>query len=171
MVIWLVGMYASGKTTLAREIHNIFETENKKVLILNGGEIRQILGSDLNYSINDRKINAERLSRLCNFLGEQGTIVICAVLSIFEETRAWNRNNIKDYYEVFVDVSIKTLLQRDVKNLYRKALNGEIDNFVGVDIEFTRPANPDLVVNNNLTRESLSDLAAMVVESIRKRSR
>jgi adenylylsulfate kinase-like enzyme len=169
MVIWLVGMYASGKTSLARDIQNIFETEKKNVLVLNGGEIRQILGSDLNYSINDRKINAERLSRLCKFLSEQGTIVICAVLSIFEETRAWNRNNIKDYYEVFVDVSIKTLLQRDVKNLYRRALNGEIDNFVGVDIKFTRPTNPDLVVDNNVTRESLSDLAEMVVKSIRKR--
>ena len=166
MVIWLVGMYASGKSTLAKEISEILEKENSNVLILNGGDIRQILGGDLSYTIEDRKRNAKRVSRICKYLSDQGMIVICAMLSIFEETRKWNRDNIDCYYEVFVDVSMNNLLQRDEKNIYRKALNGEFEEVVGVDIEFIKPENPNIIIDNNQPRESLSQLAQVIVNDL-----
>ena len=99
MVIWLVGMYASGKSTLAEEIKANLEKTHDNVLVLNCGSIRKILGNDLSYSIKDRKLNAERVSRICHYLNEQGLIVICGMLSLFEETRKWNRDNIDEYYE------------------------------------------------------------------------
>ena len=163
MVIWLVGMYSSGKSTLAEEIRIILENNNKKVLVLNGGDIRKILGNDLPYSLDGRLKNAERVSNLCKYLSEQGIIVICAMLSIFEETREWNRQNISNYYEIFLDVSRKKLLERDTKNLYRLALSGQMSEFVGVDIEFVKPKNPDLILNNDKDRESLSKLAETVI--------
>jgi cytidine diphosphoramidate kinase len=166
MVVWLVGMYASGKSTLAEEIRTILEQEGNSVLILNGGNVRQILGGDLGYTLEDRKHNAERVSRICKYLSDQGVVVICAMLSIFEETRVWNRENIERYYEVFINVSMNNLLQRDSGNMYRKALNGELDNFVGVDIEFIKPENPDIVIDNNQPRESLTDLAKVIVNDM-----
>ena len=166
MVIWLVGMYASGKSTLAEEIKGILEKENNNVLVLNGGDIRQILGGDLSYSLEDRKRNAERVSRICKYLSDQGMVVICAILSIFEETRKWNRDNIDRYHEVFVDVSLNNLLLRDTKHVYRKALNGEAEHVVGVDIEFLKPRNPNIVIDNNQPRESLAELAQIVVDDI-----
>ena len=166
MVILLVGMYASGKSTLAEEIRSILAKKNNNVLVLNGGDIRQIMGGDLSYTIDDRKRNAERVSGICKYLSDQGMVVICAVLSIFEETRKWNRDNIDQYYEVFVDVSLDNLLLRDKKQLYRKALNGEEDPVVGVDIEFIKPEKPDIVIDNNQERESLTELAQIVVEDI-----
>ena len=166
MVIWLVGMYASGKSTLAEEIKRILEKENINVLVLNGGDIRQILGGDLSYSEEDRKRNAERVSRICKYLSDQGIVVICAILSIFEETRKWNRDNIDCYHEVFVNVSLKNLLQRDTKQIYRKALNGETKNVVGVDIEFKKPENPNIIIDNNQPRENLAELAQIIVDDI-----
>ncbi|MDC3234542.1 adenylyl-sulfate kinase [Candidatus Puniceispirillum sp.] len=166
MVIWLVGMYASGKSTIAEEIRTILEKKDNKVLVLNGGDIRQILGGNLSFSIEDRKLNAERVSRICKYLSDQGIVVICAMLSIFEETRKWNRDNIDGYYEVFVDVSLNNLLLRDTKHMYRKALNGEVESFVGVDIEFVKPESPNIVIDNNQPRESLAELAQIVVNDI-----
>ena len=168
MVIWLVGMYASGKSTLAEEIRGIIEKENNNVVVLNGGDIREILGGSLSYSLEDRKHNAERLSRLCKYLSDQGMVVLCAILSIFEETRKWNRDNIDGYYEVFVDVSLKNLLLRDKKHMYRRALNGEAKHVVGVDIEFVKPENPNIVIDNNQPRKSLADLAQIVVNDIER---
>ena len=166
MVVWLVGMYASGKSTLAEEIRGILEKENSNVLVLNGGDIRQILGGDLSYTLEDRKRNAERVSRICKYLSDQGMVVICAMLSLFEETRQWNRDNIDNYFEVYLDVSMHNLLDRDKKNLYRKALNGETENVVGVDIEFVRPENPNMILDNNQDKSDLHDLAEEVVNRL-----
>ena len=166
MVIWLVGMYASGKSTLAEEMKIIIEKKHDNVLVLNGGSIRKILGNDLSYSLEDRRRNAERVSRICHYLNEQGMIVICSMLSLFEETRQWNRDNIENYYEIYIDVSMRQLLTRDHKNLYRKALNENTNDVVGVDIEFIRPENPDLILDNNKNRKSLSSMAQKVVNLI-----
>lgn len=166
MVICLVGMYASGKSTLAEELKSILEIDHDNVLVLNGGSIRKILGNDLSYTIEDRKQNAERISRICKYLNEQGMIVICAMLSIFEETRQWNRENIENYYEIYLDVSMAQLLERDSKNLYKKALNNLTNNVVGVDIEFIRPKNPDLIIDNNKYRKDLSPLAKKIMNLV-----
>ena len=97
MVIWLVGMYASGKSTLAEEIRDILRQSNNNVLVLNGGDLRKILGNDLSYTLEDRMLNARHISGVCQYLGDQGMIVICSMLSLFEETRQWNRKNIYNY--------------------------------------------------------------------------
>jgi cytidine diphosphoramidate kinase len=166
MVIWLVGMYASGKSTLAEEIRDILRQSNNNVLVLNGGDLRKILGNDLSYTLEDRMLNARHISGVCQYLGDQGMIVICSMLSLFEETRQWNRKNIYNYYEIYIDVSMKQLLARDSKNLYRKALNGDTDQVVGVDIEFIKPENSDLILDNNKDRQDLSDLAKKVINII-----
>jgi len=143
------------------------EKENNNVLVLNGGDIRKILGGDLFYTLEDRKRNAERISRICKYLSDQGMIVICALLSLFEETRQWNRDNIEDYFEVYLDVSMSNLLDRDKKNLYRKALNGETANVVGIDIEFIAPENPNMILDNNQDKIDLRELAEEVVNRLK----
>ena len=159
-------MYASGKSTLAEEIRDILRQSNNNVLVLNGGDLRKILGNDLSYTLEDRMLNARHISGVCQYLGDQGMIVICSMLSLFEETRKWNRKNIYNYYEIYIDVSMKQLLARDSKNLYRKALNGDTDQVVGVDIEFIKPENSDLILDNNKDRQDLSDLAKKVINII-----
>ena len=66
-----------------------------------------------------------------------------------QKFRNWNRKNIKNYYEVFIDVPFDILLKRDYKNLYKKAKKGIIKNVVGVDIPYIKPKNPNLIVDNS----------------------
>jgi len=152
MVIWIIGLSGTGKTTLATQVVERIRNLNGKVVLLDGDLIRTLFGNDVDHTVEGRRRNAERLSVLSKFLADQGIHVVAAVLSIFPEWRRWNRENIPDYSEVYIKASMQTLLRRDIKNLYARAFNGEIPNVVGVDIPFPEPENPDLVIENDSDR-------------------
>lgn len=157
MVIWIIGLSGTGKTTLATQVVQRIRDEKGKVVLLDGDLIRTLFGNDVDHTIDGRRRNAERLSLLSKYLSDQGIDVVAAVLSIFPEWRQWNRENIKNYSEVYMKASMETLLRRDIKNLYAKAMRGEIKNVVGVDIPFPEPENPELVFDNNVDRDDLND--------------
>ena len=100
-----------------------------------------------NSDYSPKEKNAKILSNLSNFLNDN-VIVVASVLSIFPDWQKWNRDNIKDYFEIYIKVSFEKLLKREVKSLYKNALNGKIKNVVGVDIEFPEP-NSHLIIDNN----------------------
>jgi len=149
MVIWLIGMSASGKTTIGKKIFEKLKDSNEKWVFLDGDVFRNILGEDLGHSIEDRRKNAYRISKFCEFLNLQNINVIASVLSIFHDNQKYNKENIPDYKEIFLDVKFDNLLRRDNKELYKKALDGNIKNVVGVDIKFVPPFSPDLIIDNN----------------------
>ena len=142
-------MSASGKTTIGKKIYEKLKYSNEKWIFLDGDIFRNILGEDLGHSIEDRKKNAYRISRFCEFLSSQNINVIACVLSIFHDNQKYNKENIPGYKEIYIDVNFDNLLKRDNKELYKKALNGKIKNVVGVDIKFKPPLSPDLVIDNN----------------------
>jgi len=150
MVVWIIGLSGTGKTTLATQVVEQIRQSNRKVVLLDGDLIRDLFGNDVDHTIEGRGRNAERLSVITKFLADQGIHVVAAVLSIFPEWRRWNRENIADYSEVYLKASMQTLLRRDIKNLYAQAVRGEITNVVGVDIPFPEPENPDLVIENDV---------------------
>ena len=166
MVVWLIGLSGSGKTTLANEIVASKNNESKNTLLLDGDVIREIFGNDLDYSMEGRLLNAQRICQLGKFLDEQGMNVICAILSIFPETREWNRDNVKDYYEVFIDVPIETLIERDSKGIYDKFNRGEISEVVGMDINFPKPDKADLVIKNIKSKSDLLSYAKYIVNKL-----
>ena len=149
MIIWLIGMSASGKTTIGKKIYEKLKHSNEKWIFLDGDVFRNILGEDLGHSIEDRKKNAYRISRFCEFLSSQNINVIACVLSIFHDNQKYNKENIPGYKEIYIDVKFDNLLKRDNKKLYKKALSGKIKNVVGVDIKFKPPLSPDLIIENN----------------------
>ena len=113
MVVWLIGLSGAGKTTLAKEIVTGASIKNHNTVLLDGDLIREIFDNDLGYSMKDRLLNARRICQLGKFLDDQGVNVVCAILSIFPETRDWNRKNIKNYYEVYIETPIEILADRD----------------------------------------------------------
>jgi len=163
MVIWIIGLSSSGKTTLSKLVYDRIKPTIPNLVRLDGDVIREVFGNDADHTIEGRRKNAERLSHISKFLSDQGIHIIAAVLSIFPEWQKWNRANIPDYTEVYLKASLEILTKRDKNNLYASALQGELKNVVGVDIPFPEPENADLVIDNNKERDNLEEFADQII--------
>ena len=89
---------------------------------------------------------------MSKFLNSEKSVVVASVLSIFPEWQKWNRENINNYFEIYVKVDFDILLQREIKSLYKDAIEGKINNVVGVDIDFPEP-NSNYVIDNNSDKD------------------
>ena len=114
------------------------------------------------HDLLSRKRNADRICRLCQFLDHQGLDVVCAVLSIFPESRVV-QENLSSYYEVFIDAPLEQIMARDVKGGFMPVLKkGEIKNVAGLDLEFHVPQNPDLLIQNRTNRSELLKFSKII---------
>jgi adenylylsulfate kinase-like enzyme len=166
MVVWIIGLSGAGKTTLANEVMAHVRRGQHNVVLIDGDVMREVFGNDLGHTMEDRRTNARRICNLGKFLDDQGINVVCAILSLFPESRAWNREHLKNYYEVFIDSPMQDLVQRDSKNLYRRFNSGEICDVAGMDIEFPRPVNADLIISNTSTKAALLGYAESIAKKI-----
>ena len=142
----MIGLSRAGKTTLSKLLYDELKPKISNLVLLDGDIVRELFRNDVDYTVEGRRKNAERLSHLSKFLSDQNIHVIAAVLSIFPEWQDWNRKNIDNYSEVYIKVSMDVLEKRDTNNLYADAKAGNIKNVVGVDIPFSEPRNPDIIV-------------------------
>lgn len=170
MIIWLTGLVGSGKTSIGRCLYEILKAEAPNTVLVDGDEIRNLVrfntGDDA-YSLEGRHAAASRYCDICAWLDSQDINVICCTISFFEDLRERNRQNLSDYFEVFISVPMEILQQRDVKNLYARALKGEIKNVVGVDLPLTPPENPDLVIDNSSPRSDFREIAEEILRRAR----
>jgi len=160
-------MSGAGKTTIARQLTAALRRSGKPTVLVDGDEIRAIFKYDENsnaHTVEGRRINAERIQEICQWLDQQEINVVCSILCIFSDILEANRKLFDQYFEVFIDVPRPILEKRDIKNLYAPALRGETKNVVGVDIPFPIPGQPDLRIDNS--RED-ADLDAIVNSIIR----
>jgi len=169
MVIWLIGLSGAGKTTLGRQLFAELKQKRANTVFLDGDIIREIMGNDLGHTVADRRRNAERICRLCMHLDRQGINVVCAILSIFEESHAWNRANYASYFEVYIEAEMGSLLKRQRNEIYDRALRGETKDVVGVDIPFTPPKDPHLVIRNDGTREDFDRHVGRILAAVEGR--
>lgn len=160
MVIWIIGLAGAGKTSVGRALHALLKESGRPVAFLDGDHVREMMDNDLGHTLEDRRRNGRRMSRICHYLDSQGIDVVCATLSQFDEHQSWNRANNSRYFEVYLDVPMAVLEQRDQKGLYSGARDGKIKDVVGVDMPFPPPKNPDLVIGHN------GDAPAAIAQSI-----
>lgn len=166
MVVWIIGLSGAGKTTLANEVVAHVRRVQGNVVLIDGDMVREVFGNDLGHTMEDRLTNARRICQLGKLLDDQGIHVVCAILSLFPETRKWNRENLKNYYEVFIDTPMHDLVQRDSKGIYSRFNSGEIRDVAGMDIEFPRSDNADLIIDNINSKEALLGFAKTIAERI-----
>ena len=164
MVIWIIGLAGAGKSTLAAAVHERLQSSNPATVLLDGDKVREVIGGG-SHTLEGRRENAWRICRLCELLDSQGIDVVCAVLSIFEEHRDWNRRHLSRYLEVYLDVPLDVLQRRDQHGLYSEAAAGRIRDVVGVDLPFEVPARPDLTLDSS-GQVPLEQLVAAVLEAV-----
>lgn len=147
-VYWITGLAGSGKTTIARLLHDRLKKINPKTILLDGDKLRGIFGAKKGHSLEERRELAICYSRLCNMLSRHGLDVICATMSLFKEIHDFNRKHIVNYREIFIECDMKELIRRDKKGIYSKALNDKTKDVVGINLPYDIPKKYDLVIGN-----------------------
>lgn len=148
-LIWITGLSGSGKTTIGKEVYIKLKEKYINSVFLDGDSFREILGNDLAHTSKDRLENAKRIHRMCKFLISQNINVVCATMSLYKEIHELNRDEIENYFEVFIECNMEELVKRDQKGLYSQALKGKRDDVVGVSIPYDKPENCELTVENS----------------------
>ena len=129
-------------------------------VMLDGDNIRHGLNKDLGFTTADRVENIRRVGEVARLMTDAGLIVLCSFISPFRAERALVRDLAApgEFLEIFVDAPLETVIARDPKGLYKRALAGEIKNFTGVDQPYERPEAPDIVLKSALENpEALAD--------------
>ncbi|MHB9073032.1 MAG: adenylyl-sulfate kinase [Desulfobaccales bacterium] len=144
--VWLTGLSASGKTTLARLLGEALTRRGFKIEILDGDIIRTTLSKGLGFSQGDRETNMRRIARMAQNLVRQQVVTIVAAICPYHAIRGEVRSIIGEFVEVYVNCPISVCINRDPKGLYRKALSGEILNFTGIGDVFETPVRPEIEV-------------------------
>jgi adenylylsulfate kinase len=166
--IWLTGLSGAGKTTLTNELVPRLRDQGLSVEVLDGDEVRTNLSKGLSFSKADRDANVRRIGYVSRLLSRNGVTVIAAAISPYRDVRDEVRSQIESdgtvFIEVFVKASLDTLVTRDVKGLYRKALAGEIKEFTGVSDPYEEPVRPELIIDTD--RESVSEGIVRVLDKL-----
>lgn len=146
-VVWITGYSGAGKTTAGKLVAEALARIGVPVFHFDGDEMRAVLGGKWGYTAADRQELAMVYARLAAKMAENGVVVVCSVVAMFDAVRAWNRRNSDNYLEVYLRVPVNILAERDSKGLYRKYL-GSADPESVLSTEFEVPGAPDLTIDN-----------------------
>lgn len=156
-VIWFTGLSGSGKSTLAIQMeHKLFEA-GYFAQLLDGDNIRTGINANLGFSLEEREENIRRIAEIAKLYLQSGVITLCSFISPTVSIRKLAKAIIgaPDFLEVYMDAPLEICEQRDVKGLYKKARNGEITGFTGIDSPYEAPESPFLKIET--AKQSLDE--------------
>ena len=167
-VVWLTGMSGAGKSTISSALGESLLQRGYRVKILDGDEVRNNLTSDLGFSKEDRDENIKRISYVAKCISDVDGIAIVAAISPYDEARKKAIELIGGhrFLGVFVKCDIDTLISRDVKGLYKKAISGEIPNFTGISDPYECPLDFEVVCNTAV--ETIEESVVKITKALEK---
>lgn len=159
ILYWITGLSGAGKTTIGNRLYYQMKPQKSNTVILDGDILKKIAGSNLGYRREGRLERAYLYSTLCKLLTDQGINVIICTIAMFDEVRKWNRENIENYVEIFLDVELEVLKDRNQKGLYSQ----KGGNVAGIDIAIEYPKSPDIIIKNN-ENQSIEESVKKILE-------
>jgi len=169
-VIWFTGLSGSGKSTIAHALEKSLFDKGANAYVLDGDNVRHGLSANLGFSEKDRKENIRRIGEVAKLMTEAGVIAITAFISPFAKDRDSIRALLPEgeFIEIYCDADLKTCEDRDVKGLYKKARQGLIKNYTGIDSPYEPPTNPELTIDTSL--ESIDTSVERVINLLISKS-
>ncbi|MES9682361.1 adenylyl-sulfate kinase [Bacillus sp. AFS001701] len=169
-ILWFTGLSASGKSTIANEIAKALYHLNVQQYVLDGDNIRHGLNKDLGFTDFDRTENIRRIGEVAKLFVDNGQIVLTAFISPFIADRNIVRSLVEqdEFIEVYVECSVETCESRDPKGLYKKAKNGEIQNFTGISSPYEAPINPEITLNTD--RQSVQECVETILQFLKSKN-
>lgn len=151
LTLWLTGLSASGKSTLAFALERHLINAGQACYVLDGDNVRHGLNDDLGFSHEDRTENIRRIAEVAHLMNDAGLIVITAFISPYREDRAMAKRiiGVERFREVYVSTPIQVCKQRDPKGLYGMAKAGKLTHFTGISDPYEAPDEPDLVIDTS----------------------
>ena len=150
-ILWFTGLSGSGKSTLANAVENELFKRGIKTYLLDGDNVRHGLNKDLGFSETDRVENIRRIGEVSKLFVDAGIIVLTAFISPFKSDRQIARSLVDydEFLEIFVDTPLEICEKRDPKGLYKKAREGAIKNFTGIDSPYEEPDASEIHIYNS----------------------
>lgn len=144
--VWLTGLSGAGKSTIAEVFIELLRDQRDRAILLDGDAIRKTLSPGLGFSPQDREIHIRRVAFMAEKIVRSGGIAVCALISPYRSARNQARQIVgnESFVEVFVDTPLAVCEQRDPKGLYRRARQGELNFFTGIDDPYQPPEAPEL---------------------------
>jgi adenylyl-sulfate kinase len=168
-IVWLTGLSGAGKSTLAGALASRLAPA-RPVEVLDGDEVRTSLSKGLGFSREDRDTNVQRIAYVARLLAKHGVLVLVAAISPYAATRDDVRRRSEaaghPFVEVYVNAPLATVIERDVKGLYRRTLAGELAHFTVTSDAYEPPTAPAVEVRTDLETplESAAKIFAMLAE-------
>ena len=162
-VVWFTGLSGAGKSTIANTVEKKLLRMNRHTFLLDGDNVRHGLNKDLGFTDADRVENIRRVGEVAKLMTNAGLIVLTAFISPFRAEREMVRQMMApgEFFEVFVDTPLAEAEKRDVKGLYKKARDGKLKNFTGIDSPYEAPEKPDLRIDT--TKMTPDEAAELVI--------
>ena len=162
ILFWITGLSGSGKTTIAEKINNDISNKYGPTVTVSGNDLRRIFNFK-KFSRKDRLAYALSYSKFCKYITNNKINIILSTVSLFHKVRKWNRSNIHNYIEIYIQSDINKIIKQKNKFFYKR----NYKNIIGKDIKPEFPKSPHIIIENNFNK-SIKVLTKYLIKKINK---